>query len=193
MLDPFESLMIDKVTLLKQNGEKFEDIKADVQTKKIFINDSSLPIEEGDYLVRVLPNGLEENYLVIDRGFYSDFHGIKAHYQVSVQKESTRKLNITKSTNNYHFNGASERINVNSIDNSVNIKNFNYDKELFNNMKRAVQGKVEIVETINKMEENVGKPSFIDSYNKFIQSAANHMTLLTPFIPALTELLTKSL
>jgi hypothetical protein len=193
MISPLESMMRDKVTLFKQNGEKYENIKSNVQTKKIFINDSTLPIEEGDYLVRELPNGLEENYLVIDRGFYSDFHGIKAHYQVSVQKETTRKLELNKAINNYNFNGTSEKINVNSIDNSVNVKNIIHNRQLFDNMREVAKNNSEIISAINEMEKNVGKQSFKDSYNKFIQNAANHMTLMTPFIPVLTELLTKSI
>ena len=46
----------------------------------------SLPIEEGDWLRRRLPNGLEEFYLLEDRGFYDPRASMRAHYQVKVQK-----------------------------------------------------------------------------------------------------------
>jgi hypothetical protein len=190
----FSEFFNAKVTLKKQNGEEYTDIPASVQSKKIFIDDVSIPIEEGDHLVRKLPNGLEEYYLVLDRGYFDQIQDIEAHYQVSVQKESTRKLN-NSSTNNYNINGTNERIVINSTDNSLNIKNINYDKNLFDRLRNIVnenvQDESEIIGAINNMEDNIGKPSFKDSYNNFIQSAANHMALLAPFIPLLTDLLTK--
>ena len=62
---------------------------------------------------------------------------------------------------------------------------------LRNIVNENVQDESEIIGAINNMEDNIGKPSFKDSYNNFIQSAANHMALLAPFIPLLTDLLTK--
>ena len=90
----------DIVKLRKQNGETYEDIKADVQPKqkKIFIDDASLPIEEGDIIERILPNSLIEQYKVIDRGFYNDFCGISAHYQVSVKKYTGKSCDFNKKT-----------------------------------------------------------------------------------------------
>ena len=49
----------------------------------------------------------------------------------------------------------------------------------------------EIKERISEMENSVGKKSFAEKYNAFIQSAANHMTLFAPFIPTLTQLLSQ--
>ncbi|GAF73410.1 unnamed protein product, partial [marine sediment metagenome] len=39
--------MRDKVSLVKQDGAQFDNIQASVQSGKIFIDDASLPIEEG--------------------------------------------------------------------------------------------------------------------------------------------------
>lgn len=49
----------------------------------------------------------------------------------------------------------------------------------------------ELKERINDMEKSVGTKIFSEKYNAFIQSAANHMTLFTPLIPALTKLLSQ--
>ena len=68
------------VALVKQDRRRFEQIPADVQSKTIFIDDASLPIEEGDIIERQLPNGLLERYEVADRGFWDD------HYQVKVKR-----------------------------------------------------------------------------------------------------------
>lgn len=46
----FDSLLNDKVTLLKKNGEAYESIKASIQKDKIYINRLDLLIETGDLL-----------------------------------------------------------------------------------------------------------------------------------------------
>jgi len=95
-MDPFSELKKDIVKLRKQNGETYENIKADVQPKKIFIDDASLPIEEGDIIERTLPNGLIEQFRVIDRGFCSAFFTMSAHYQVSVEKITGKSCDFNK-------------------------------------------------------------------------------------------------
>lgn len=94
-------MMNDTVTLIKTNGEKYENIRASVQREKIFIDDAKLPIEEGDKIIRQLSNGLSESYLILDRGFYDRTHGIPAHYQMKVKKESA--IDLEKSSS-MHFN-----------------------------------------------------------------------------------------
>lgn len=78
--------MTDRVTLIKQSGERVPDIPASVQRNKVFVNDASFVIEPGDLLERVASNGLRETYEVIDPGFYENFHGIEAHYQITVRR-----------------------------------------------------------------------------------------------------------
>ena len=89
----FNRMLNDVVSLIKVDGQRFDNIKALVDSKIIFISDSTLPIEEGDKFIRELPNGLVETFLVIDRGYYPKFGGIDAHYQVKVQKETAVSRN----------------------------------------------------------------------------------------------------
>ncbi len=100
MFDDFDESLTDTVTLIKPNGKKYEDIKASVQTKKIFINDATLPIEEGDIIERVLPNKLVENYEVVDRGYNEEWEGIPAHYQIDVRKQTNIEVNRPTIFNN---------------------------------------------------------------------------------------------
>ncbi|WP_229380926.1 hypothetical protein [Shewanella psychropiezotolerans] len=73
---PFSSLMKDKVSVLKANGEVFEDIQASVQTKKTFIQRSDILIETGDLIQRAMSNGAMQTYEVIDPGFHEGLGGI---------------------------------------------------------------------------------------------------------------------
>jgi hypothetical protein len=59
---PLSSLLKDKVSLLRKNGERVDEIKASVQSKKIIIQRSDVLIETGDLIQRKMSNGGEETY-----------------------------------------------------------------------------------------------------------------------------------
>jgi len=46
-----------------------------------------------------------------------------------------------------------------------------------------------ILALIEKMEAKKGTDGFRETYTEFLVSAANHMTIIAPFLPALTKLL----
>jgi len=190
----FSSMCNDVVTLVKQDGTVIEKINANVQPNMIFIYDEKLPLEENDKIYRPLPNGLVENYVVIDRGFYSTFHGIQAHYQAKVRKEgSIKNEQYQRITNIYNLNGPQSRVNISSTDNSVNLLQQN--TEIFDDIKKALESisdekiKLEAIRIANEMKESVGKPTFKEKYQLFISTLANYITIIGPFLPALTALL----
>lgn len=117
----------DKITLIKSDSRKYEDILADVQKNKIFIDDINLPIEEGDVIIRELPNKLKERYIVIDRCLYTGHLG---HYEVEVRRESMKE-NEEKYTNiNFYGNINNSQIQQN-VSNSSQVwgNNTEYEKK----------------------------------------------------------------
>ncbi|MEX1058565.1 MAG: hypothetical protein WED11_12595, partial [Natronospirillum sp.] len=120
-------LMTDTVSLLKQSGEVVEGIKASVQKGKIFIQRSDLLIEQGDLLQRLMSNGAEETYRVIDPGFHEKFHSIPAGYQMDVHKLGLPEAKSAVQNITSNISGTNNRINQNSTDNSINIANINPD------------------------------------------------------------------
>jgi hypothetical protein len=191
-----KGMMDDRVALVKQDGTRHEDIPANVQPKKIFIDDASVPVEEGDRISRTLPNGLVESYLVLDRGFYEKFGGIPAHYQIEVRKES-RPPDPSRAgaTVIYNLHGANSRVNVHSIDSSTNVVDATPDV-VFERLRAALREAVaeetsrqELLKAVAKLEANQGGQGFVGAYKEFITLAAAHMSVLSPFIPALTQML----
>ena len=121
----FAALMTDTVSVLKQNGQTFEGIRASVQSDKIFIQGTEPLIEIGDLVRRKMSNGAEETFKVLDPGFHEKFHSIPAGYQMRVAKlgvpEAVKAIqNIT-----YNITGHNTRINQNSVDNSTNVVSVN--------------------------------------------------------------------
>lgn len=89
---PFSDLLNDRVSLINRDGRRFDDLPASVQSGKIFTNDPRIPIEDGDCFERRTPSGVIERFQVIDAGFMQEFHGVAAHYQSQVQKETVSAL-----------------------------------------------------------------------------------------------------
>jgi hypothetical protein len=92
-----------------------------------------------------------------------------------------------------YMSGDNSRLNINSEDMSTNI--VSYDMRVFRQLRETVEKHVEnadekarIETAIKGMEDSVGSETFVQRYQDFIASAANHMTLLSPFIPALTAM-----
>ena len=132
-------------------------------------------IVEGDnFLIRIEPKGI---------GSY-----LKSEYLKVKESPSTSLGNII------HVSGNNSRVYNNSIDNSTNTVKEN-SVALFQELTKFIRENVEenqkLIELVNMMEENKEKKAFTKSYIDFIASAANHMTILSPFIPALTALFPK--
>jgi hypothetical protein len=191
---PYKEMMKDKITLLKPDGRRFENITAQVDPEMIVIDDAKLPLEEGDRIHRHLPNGLTEVYMVLDRGFYSGLGPIPDHYQAKVRKETSLPTRQTMQVI-YNLTGPNARININSEDRSLNVVDIT-PENLFSELRKTLRDAVredarrqEILYVVDSLEKAKGTPGFVDRYRKFIALAADHMTLLSPFIPALTQML----
>lgn len=187
----FSGFPTEKIILYKKSGEVIKNIEALVQPKLILIEAVNVVIEEEDIFERSLPNGSAERYKVLDRGFYKGMHGIPDHYQVSVIK-TTAVPRYTSSGTTYNIQNDAGRININSIDNSVNIALSANEEQLFKTIQQladSLPNNDEIIKAVFEMKQEARKPSFAAKYNAFIQSIANHITIFAPFIPALTALL----
>jgi hypothetical protein len=195
MWDSFDN---DIVNITKSDGAIVrENVPADVQSGLIFIHDPSVPIAPGYEISRVVPSGLTEVYVVVDPGFCQAFGAIEAHYQVKVRRKEA--IQGASSVVNYNLTGANPRVNIGSYDASHNVVFHSGDhRELFDRIRDAVQDGVtdlkerdSVLEAVSAMEHAVGAPTFIEQYTRFVGIIADHITLITPFIPALTQLISQ--
>lgn len=157
---PFSELMTDTICVLKQNGERFDSIKANVQKKSIVAMTSAVLIEPGDLIQRNMSNGGVETFRVIDPGFHESFGGIPASYQMEVVKLGLPEANKAINNITYNISGNNVRINQNSIDNSTNILNVhNGISELVEQLRNEIQSitdsninKEEALEIVQELE-----------------------------------------
>jgi len=109
-----------------------------------------------------------------------------------------RKKSEAVQVNVYHVYGHQPRWNMNSTDHSVNVVSAS-SEQIFANLRQQIAEQVpageeqnDILDRLSQLEQAQGSRSFGQKYSDFIASAANHMSLIAPFIPALTEILSKT-
>ena len=100
-----------------------------------------------------------------------------------------------KDTGNFHISvsGPNSRVNVHSTDNSVNsVVNGNVFQELLSALETGAGNNTELEQLkqlVGELSAASDKNSYTKAYQAFIANAANHMTIITPFLPALTNIL----
>ena len=192
-------LLKDRVTLVKKDGRRCENLPASVQSGLIFTDNPKIPIEDGDQFERQLPSGIVDVFTVVDSGFYKRFHSIPAHYQSKVRKNTAESPASPRPAAEpqvvYNLTGPNARVNIQSSDSSTNVVSVE-SAVLFDNLREAIQKSSldstsmrQLIRNVDAMQSAVGTKTFGKRYKEFIAAAADHMTLVAPFLPALTQML----
>lgn len=124
---------------------------------------------------------------------------VKGYYltksEYDKREEEKNRSNQPASTVIYNLNGANARVNNNSNDHSTNVVNTS-PSDLFDEIKKVLKDNLkdesevrDLRILVNEMENTQETPKFNEVYTRFITSAANHMTLLAPFLPALSQMI----
>lgn len=101
---------------------------------------------------------------------------------------------------NYNLSGTNVRVNINSIDSSVNVTD-QAPLEVFQQLLAAVQDTTADPELVAKMtaavedmERDYGTERFLERYTSFMAILADNMQVfgvaVAPYLPVLTQLLT---
>jgi hypothetical protein len=180
---------IHSFKLIKSGGKVFENVKGNIQKNIVAIKDHEIPVEAGDIIEQIFPSGVVVRNEIIDvRYFGSKKHGFPA-YECDLKTQS----NIAPKAQNTVFNiSDAEKININSIDNSVNNITITPD-EVFDKLSDVIVTQLnnnqELLKLLAEMKIEKGKPNFALKYKNFIELASPHMSIIAPFISALTQMI----
>lgn len=85
------------------------------------------------------------------------------------------------------------KVNVSSTDSSTTI---HMDNTVFASIRESLSAAdiptaelQRVLVRLDAMEKEVGKPKFVQCYSEFMSAAANHVSVIAPFIPQLSALL----
>jgi hypothetical protein len=180
----------DPCTIVAPDGSIRSTPQAQFTGSLIIIQGADVVVLPGDEIRRKLPNGTEEAFNVIDPVFYDEHFG--PHFQIKVTRKGVFQPH-TGGNYNLHVTGSNARINVGSQDHSTNISNTG---DVFGDIVGALKSGVkdqqklaELIQAVETMKAEKGKTGFVQAYQKFIGLAADHIGVITPFLPALTSLM----
>lgn len=93
------------VTLIKQNGKIYEDIKANIQSNvnKVITQDTNVIFEEGDCIERKLPNGLIEKFCIVKVNYSQNFVNMDIKKIVNNDSSSIHREITTREVTNKVF------------------------------------------------------------------------------------------
>lgn len=192
----FESFMTDNIIVRKQNGDVLEGLKASVQRDAVFLNRSDVLIEPRDLIERRTSNGAVETFEVIDPGFHEAFHGIKAHYQMSVRKLGLPEAKQRVESITYNITGHNARINNHSVDQSTNTVNIGADlREYIDGLRQVIrsltdsQQKQDALEVVDAVEVQLASPKPSKTVISTLLNALPHVASISSLASAIISAL----
>lgn len=199
MSNPFRALERETMKLIKQDGTQIDALRtAGIQKGQVVFFRVDIDFEEGDILERQLPHGRTERYLVEDARYEAGLQAIPAHYVLAVSNLAKPKPITAPRSITYNLYGPNSRVNNQSTDHSHNVVGID-PTDLFKKVEEALSGTVadeaelgELKRQLTEMRAAQGQPTFTTTYVRFMELAADHMTVLAPFLPALAQLLVLS-
>lgn len=182
--------------LIKRDGAVIDGLRTvGIQKGEVTFFREDVDFEEGDTLERQLPHGKTEIYVIEDVHYAAKLHAIPAHYTLAVSNVAKPKPVPAPRAVTYNLYGPNSRVNNHSTDHSHNVVGID-PGDLFKKVEEALAGAVAelhelegLKQQLAEMRANQGKPTFAATYVRFMEIAADHMTVLTPFLPALAQLL----
>ena len=186
----------DIITVIDQAGTTRGQTQAAVDKNKIYTRDTSLLIEEGDTIERDLPHARKEKL----SAKHVQFHGVpgsgREFYEITIGKpDSFAHRPSERGVSVYVNDSPHTRVNLNSVDSSNNVVSiranevFQQTRHLLETGVANSEERTALLQSVKEMEAAHGTQDFITKYKDFMGLAANHMTVLTSVIPALTALL----
>jgi hypothetical protein len=180
------------------HGAVLDDKLVDVLQRDLGIMRSDLvAAAEREYssdplnLARLIPAAGYSKLLGEEVGLSSD----EIRTQIDRRRLMPKKTEGPSITTIYNVQGDNARWNTNSTDNSVNVVTKS-SEEFFADLRGRIESEVpdgderrKILESLTTLRASHGRPSFAQRYTDFMAAAANHIKVIAPFIPALTEML----
>ncbi|MCH7612578.1 MAG: hypothetical protein IIB95_03980 [Candidatus Marinimicrobia bacterium] len=85
-----QTRMNDTVFVITSDGENNSSYKTAISNKGVAtIFDETLDVEEGYKLIRLLPNGKEDVYTILEANYSPDLKSNPPHYSLKIRKDSS--------------------------------------------------------------------------------------------------------
>lgn len=115
-----QDLQNDKVFVVKSDGARTGPFRTAVTQGSAIVFDPKFDSDDGDRLIRALPNGKEETYLILECEYSPGLASIPPHYNLKLQKTTAIRPAAQLSTTVNIHNSSGIQVGDHNV---VNIQN----------------------------------------------------------------------
>lgn len=101
-MSPFSSFPTEDSVVEKQDGQKVGPYSMIFAGKTIMVKEEMADIDEGDVIIRKMPNGKEKFLTVIESNYFGAMGGLKAHHQIKYKEGRMTDTTKPSQTINIH-------------------------------------------------------------------------------------------
>jgi|SRR5579864_2606428 len=187
----------DMITIENAGGLSVPAVRAQFSRPgEVLLYGDQIVVSEGDILVRKHDNGAVERYNVLNVEYQKAVKDLPAITSLMVEKQGSKFSPHSRAVQNiYTVSGPNARVNVQAQDSSVNIVNVP-SGELFANLTAAIDKDIKditlkksLLASVSDMQSAQGGTGFTEKFQNFMALAANCITTVSPFLPALSQFL----
>jgi hypothetical protein len=139
------------------------------------------------------PKALWEYWHTIETDHLGQFHEPGCNLELVPTPMTNAETKPATTSQNIHLHGDHSRVNVNSTDHSTNLGS-TFNNMFFSRMKESARDIADetereaIINRLDELEKAHESTEFLSAYERFAATAANHMTIFGPFLPALLKM-----
>lgn len=173
--------------LIGAEGQIKGSYKGNFSDTSVNTEDISIDAVSGDEIRRKIPNGREEVFDVISSSYHDRFHAIDAHFVIKTRRKGL--MDAGTGGNYVRVHGNNARVFIGSTDNSTNIHSdaaalYQQIRSALSEIDGEKRNNAELA--LRQMESATSPKDRLKGYQSLISSLADHVTILAPFLPALT-------
>lgn len=122
---------------------------------------------------------------------------VQAFYLTEFQRKKIERNTQVGNTPNiiYNLNGINSKVNYQSTDYSVN-RITTSESDIFNEINKILEGSLNnatemkvMADLLDEMKAKQNTVEFNSLYTRFISTASDHLSLISPFLPALSKMI----
>lgn len=155
-MNPFSSFPHDEFHIIDGQGVQSEPMKGIMSRNKVTVFDKTINVSIGDKVVRHIPGGSTERYIVDDCHFQKGLGGIPDHYSITLIREEHKNKTIS-----------GQSINISNSSNII-IGDENVQALNFVLFEQSIQGMVEAIGKSTASEAE--RSGALDQLRKFISN-----------------------
>ena len=188
-----EKFLNEDVSIVGAAGTPRVRVRALIQGDEVLTTDVEKVVMPGFTVERALPSGQLEVFDILEVQFVQRLASVPAHYRIHISSRTSRRTSGSPST---VTNISAANVSVGSITGPGVVHSTAPDLDaILRRLRSAIEAQVseasarhELITAVERMRNATEPGGLRAAYRAFVACAADHMTVVAPFVPALGQI-----